>query len=118
MKTKHKYTVMAVLTLALIVVLFLQRLTGDAVHSVLGLVLTVAMIVHLCRQNAKLGRRPRWIQMVDWALIVVLAVLLVTGILLHPIRDVLALKIAHKLAAVLFALGVIVHIVQHRKALK
>lgn len=48
-------------------------------------------------------------------LMVSLVILLVTGVLLHPMQGVWALKILHKLAAVLFVLGVIGHILQHRR---
>lgn len=54
-------------------------------------------------------------RIVDWVLMASLIILLVTGMLLHPMQGVLALKILHKLAAVLFVLGVIGHILQHRR---
>ena len=43
-----------------------------------------------------------------------LAVLMITGILLHPLHGVLIVLILHKLSAVLFVFGLIAHVVQHR----
>lgn len=114
-KTKYSKLFLAIITLVLCVLLFLQRLTGGIWHAVLGILLIIVAAVHLCKQNAKLKHRARSIQVIDWALIALLAVLLVTGILLHPLNGVLALKIIHKLSAVLFVLGVIAHMVQHRR---
>lgn len=108
---------MAVITLGLCVLLFLQRLTGDIVHSVLGILLVIAATVHLCRQNVKMKHRSRSIQIIDWILIALLAILFISGMLLHPMREVLALKIVHKISAVLFVLGIIAHIVQHKRSM-
>lgn len=114
-KTKYSKLLLSVITLLLCVLLFLQRLTGGIWHAVLGILLIIVATVHLCRQNAKLKHRPRAIQIIDWILIALLAILLLTGILLHPLHGVLALKIIHKLSAVLFVLGIIAHMVQHKK---
>lgn len=107
---------MAVITLGLCVLLFLQRLTGDIVHSVLGIILVIAATVHLCRQNVKMKYRSRSIQIIDWILIALLAILFISGMLLHPMHEVLALKIVHKISAVLFVLGIIAHMVQHKRS--
>lgn len=117
-KTKYSKLFLTIILLALCVLLFLERLTGGIWHAVFGILLTIVATVHLCRQNAKLKYRTRSIQVIDWALIALLAILFLTGFLLHPLHDVLALKILHKLSAVLFVLGVIAHILQHRKSIK
>lgn len=117
MKKKENMFV-GILILALCVLLFLERLTGGIVHAVLGVLLIVVVAVHLAKQNAKLKYRSRAIQVIDWALVALLAVLFVSGMLLHPFQGVLALKIVHKLAAVLFVLGILAHILQHRKPKK
>lgn len=58
--------------------------------------------------------RVRSLQLVDALLLGTLAVLMITGILLHPLHGVLIVLILHKLSAVLFVLGLITHVVQHR----
>lgn len=112
---KKKELSFMILTLVLCVLLFAERLTGEIFHAILGLVLVVFMAVHLGRQMKKLRCRKLHIQVVDWILMAALAALFVTGMLLHPMHGLLILKIVHKLAAVVFVLGVIGHIVQHRR---
>lgn len=114
-KTKYSKVFMAVITLALCVLLFLQRLTGDIWHAALGVLLLIVSTVHLCRQSAKLKYRKRWIQIVDWALIALFAILFLSGLLLHPLHEMPVLKIIHKTSAVLFVIGILVHMVQHKK---
>ena len=67
------------------------------------------------KTTKKTPNRQRFIRLVNGLLMGTLAVLIVSGILLHPLHDVLAVKILHELSAVLFILGVILHIVQHAK---
>lgn len=106
------------LTLLLCVLLFLERLTGQIWHAVLGIALIIFCVVHLCRKNGELKHGKLSVRVVDWALIALLAILFVSGMLLHPFQGVLALKIIHRLSAVLFVLGLITHLVQHRKVFK
>lgn len=117
-KSKYSKLFLSTITLLLCVLLFLQRLTGGIWHAVLGILLIVIATVHLCRQNVKLKYRAHSVQIIDWALIALLALLLSTGILLHPLHEILALKIIHKLSAVLFVPGIIVHMIQHKKTAK
>lgn len=116
--SKNSKLFLAVITFALCVLLFLQRLTGEIWHAVLGVLLIIVATVHLCKQNAKLKHRKRSIQIVDWVLIAILAILFLTGILLHSLHEMLALKIIHKISAVLLVLGIIVHMVQHKISIK
>lgn len=108
---KKNEMIFGIVTVILCMLLFAERLTGDIIHAILGLLLIILMVVHMCRQQKKLKYKKQQIQWLDWAL----AILFVTGMMLHPMRAVLALKIVHKLAAVLFVLGIIGHIVQHRR---
>lgn len=113
--SKKREILFMLITLLLCILLFAERLTGDRLHAVLGLLLVIFMAVHMCRQMKKMKYKKAQIKVVDWALMVSLTVLLVTGILLHPMHGAPALKIIHKLAAVLLVLGIIDHILQHRK---
>lgn len=110
-----KASLFMIITLVLCVLLFLQCLTGEICHAVLGVLLIIIMVVHMCRQIVKMKYNKNSIRVVDWVLMVSLAVLFLTGILLHPLQGISALKILHELAAVFFLLGIIVHMVQHRK---
>lgn len=110
---KRKEKVFMVIMLALCVLLFCQRLTGDILHAVLGVIMTIMIVVHMCRHKGKMKYKKFSIRMFDWILIVAIVVLFLTGMLLHPLGGMFVLKILHKLAAVLFAAAVIGHIVQH-----
>lgn len=54
------------------------------------------------------------VQLVNGILLISLAVVFVSGVLLHPFSGVLAIKILHKLSSLLLVVGVMVHILQHR----
>lgn len=115
---KRKEKLFWVITLVLCVLLFIKRVTGEVLHSVLGLVLLIMVVVHVYRQIAKLNHRKVSIRCVDWILMVALAVVIVTGVLLHPLQGMLVLKILHKLSAVIFVIGVIAHMVQHKESIR
>lgn len=112
-KTKENLFVAA--TLLLCVLLFLEHFTGEIWHVVFGVLLVVLMAGHLCRQMVKLRYQKRSVRVADEVLLGALVVLLVTGMLLHPLQGMLGIKLVHKLAAIVFVLGTIGHIVQHRK---
>lgn len=112
-KTRENLFVAA--TLLLCVLLFLEHFTGEIWHVVLGVLLVVLMAGHLCRQMVKLRYQKRSVRVADEVLLGALVVLLVTGMLLHPLQGMLGIKLVHKLAAIVFVLGTIGHIVQHRK---
>lgn len=118
MKTKYSKIFLAVIIFALCILLFLQRVTGEIWHTILGILLIIAASVHLCRQNAKMKYKKHSIRLIDWALIAFLAILLLTGILLHPLHEMVILKIIHKLSAAFLVIGIIIHMVQHKKAIK
>ena len=112
-KTRENLFVAA--TLLLCVLLFLGHFTGEIWHVVFGVLLVVLMAGHLCRQMVKLRYQKRSVRVADEVLLGALVVLLVTGMLLHPLQGMLGIKLVHKLAAIVFVLGTIGHIVQHRK---
>lgn len=111
---KKKEKLFMAVALLFCVLLFLQRLTGEIGHAVFGILLTILVIVHMCRQITKMKHKKMSVQIADWVLMAALAVLFLTG-MLHPLQGMLIIKILHKLAAVIFVLGILVHILQHRK---
>ena len=113
--SERKEKLFAVITLALCLLLFLERLTGEICHVVLGMCLVIMTLVHVCRQIGKLKYKKTSVQLADWGIFAALAVLLFTGMLLHPLQDMLLIKMLHKLSAVFLTSGIIVHVVQHRK---
>lgn len=111
---RTKEIIFLVITLILCGVLFAERLTGQIWHAVIGVLLIVVIGGHICKQYARMKYQKKSIRIVDGMLMGALVVLFVTGMLLHPMQGVLALEILHKLSAVVFVLGIIAHIVQHK----
>lgn len=91
-----------------------QRLTGEIWHAVLGMFLMIFVVIHICMQSGKIKYKKPAVRRVDRMLIAAMAVLALTGVLLHPLQGAFVIKILHKLSAVLFVIGTIVHVIQHR----
>lgn len=51
----------------------------------------------------------------NWILFITLVIVFVSGILIRPMGDSMVILIVHKLSAVIFVIGSIVHILQHKK---
>ena len=62
------------------------------------------------QENGKLS-----VQLLNKILLGLLAVVFLSGALLHPFPEVLAIRILHELSAILLVMGVIVHVVQHKR---
>ena len=118
MRNKKNGKLLMGIGLLFCILLFAERLTGELIHAVLGLILAVVVFVHMYRQRVKIRYEKPAARLTDWVIISALAVLVITGILLHPLHEMLILKILHKLAAVCFVIGMIVHLIQHRKGIR
>ena len=103
------------ITFVLCVLLFMERFTGEIPHAIFGMILTVLLGIHTWRQMPKMKYKNRHIRLVDRILLISLAILLITGILVHPLHDILLIRLLHKLSAVIFVPGLMIHIVQHAK---
>lgn len=112
MKTKNQKLFMLI-TLALCILLFAEHWTGQILHAAFGLILAVLVGIHTWRQIKKMKYQNTAIRLVDWILLIALTSLLITGILAHPMHNILIIKILHKFSAAIFVLGLIVHMVQH-----
>lgn len=111
---EKKEKLFLIITLVLCLVLFLKWLTGEIGHILLGMFLIILLVVHICKKFGKIKYMNQSVRLVDWGLMAALAVVFVTGMLLHPLHGMMVIKILHKLFSVLLAVGMIVHVVQHR----
>lgn len=111
---KKKERVFLIVTLLFCAVLFAERLTGEIWHAVIGVLLTVLVVGHVGKQIAKMRYRSLAIRIIDEVLLVALFVIFLTGMLMHPLQGVLAVKILHKLSSAVFVLGTFGHVLQHR----
>lgn len=115
-KTREK--IFIVVTIVLCALLFAVRLTGLLWHVVFGVLLTVTVVGHLCKQMAKMKYRKKEIRWIDEMLLAAMAVMFITGIMLHPMQGVFAIRLLHKLSAIVFVLGTIAHVLQHNAGKK
>ncbi|MGN0141972.1 MAG: hypothetical protein ACI4AD_07060 [Roseburia sp.] len=107
--------VFLMVTLVLCVILFCVKLTGGVWHAVAGVLLIVVTVAHLCVHGKKLRGRKGLVYTADIVLLVSFVLLAVTGFLMHPLGGILAVAIVHKLSAVVFCIGLIGHVMQHRR---
>lgn len=113
--SKIREAIFMAATILLCVLLFGVKFTGGIWHAVIGVMLVISSVSHICLRMAKMKYRTAKVKIADEVLLAALAVLFVTGMLMHPMQEVLLVKILHKLSGVVFSLGLITHIVQHKK---
>ena len=63
----------------------------------------------------KMKRRQMVAGAVNRMLLALLTTVMVSGMLLHPLNDALWVLIIHKISALVFCLGIIIHILLHCK---
>ena len=114
---KRKEILFILVIVVLCVLLFAKRFTGEIWHAVFGVVLTAMAVAHVYLQIGKMKYKKSSVRLLDYMLLAALSVLLLTGILAHPLHGVPAVKILHKLAALIFVPGLFGHALQHREAL-
>ena len=94
--------------------LFCKRLTGEVCHVILGLLLIIMIVVHVCRHMRKIKYKKPAVQMVDRMILFAFTVVLATGILIHPLQGAFLILILHKISSGVLVLGTIAHVLQHR----
>lgn len=116
--SRRRENIFMAVTMILAILLFCVKLTGDIWHAVIGVMLVLMCVSHSCMQMVKMKYQEKRIRLTDEVLMGALAVLSVTGMLMHPLQGVLLVKILHKLSGMVFILGLITHILQHKKLCK
>ena len=110
-RLKRKLATLA--TYFILVLLFCVRATGVHFHMVAGLIFIAVLAIHTITRRRRILKCPiRW-QVADIVCIVALVVVLVSGFLLPFLKGAMIVLMIHKLASVILALGILVHIWQH-----
>lgn len=107
-----------VISILLCLLLFCVKITGEAVHVAAGCILVFISVRHFCKNLKRIKYVPPKLRIADWLLAGSLIGLAVSGMLMHLIAGVFAVKIVHKLFAVLFCIGMLVHALQHSRIRK
>ena len=110
-----KEKLFGIITLVLCLLLFLERLTGGICHAILGILFIILLVVHICRQIGKLKYKKMSIRLVDWILLIAMIAVFLSGMLLHPLQEMIAIKILHKISSVVLMIGIILHVLLHGK---
>ena len=111
---KRKEKLFMSISLILCLLLFCKRLTGEICHVILGMVLWGMTAVHVCRHIGKLKYKKGSVRITDLVMLIALAFVFLSGMLLHPLQGTSVVLILHKMSSVIFVIGMIVHVVQHR----
>lgn len=114
MDKKRKTAVLKIVVFSLIVLCFFVKVTGEVVHVLLGLFLAAVSVLHIWKNRKRMKKVPFSMKLVDRILNGALAVMILSGILLHAV-DIVAFSILHKLSGAVFCIGCILHIIQHKK---
>lgn len=110
---KMKNKIFLAVSLVLCVLLSAIRLTGAKWHVALGCILTCMMVKHTCTRMARMKKQKLAIQVVDQVLLAALATMFASGMLIHPLQGMLAVKMLHKLSSAVFVLAMLGHAAQH-----
>ncbi|MGN0245174.1 MAG: hypothetical protein ACI4DK_04295 [Lachnospiraceae bacterium] len=100
--------------LLLCLLLFLKWLTGEVCHIILGILLLGMSAMHIGKHIGKLKHKKKSVQIVDVWILIALSVVIVSGVLLHPLQGMLIILMLHKISSVCFVVEMIVHVLQHR----
>lgn len=98
----------------LCILLFGVKLTGGAWHAVFGTALAIICVGHICVHYVKMKRSEKKIRVVNKLQFFSLSVLFLSGVLMHPLGEALAVKMIHKLSAVIFILAMLGHVRMHK----
>jgi len=94
-------------------VLCLEKITGPVIHSIIGLIVCVGGIFHFNKLSTRLKVLNKSYSSVDWALLVIAILLMISGILVAHM-DVVVFKIMHSCLGLLFVILSIVHVNMHK----
>lgn len=114
---KHKEFTFMMISAILCAALFGVKVTGTAVHVLIGLLLGILSTVHLFVKWKKYRFMPANLKRIDQILILSFLIILISGIVSHLTAGMLIIKIIHKLSSLIFCLGLIGHVVQHKQYL-
>lgn len=113
MNRKMKRKIAVLFSILVFAALFCVRLTGKPLHILLGLVFIVVLGVHTWKRRKRMAKCPFRLKAVDLAALISMMIVLVTGFMLKPMKDVMWVLLLHKFSALIMAVSTLVHIYQH-----
>ncbi len=113
MQRKLKRNLLILGTFSVMLLLFCARLTGVAIHIIAGLAFVIALSVHTWKRRGRMRKVPSAYRIADLVTLISMIGVLMSGFMLKPFREIIAVLLIHKLCSVFFAVGLLVHIIQH-----
>ena len=115
MNKKVKKWLLGITAGLLYIALCCVKLTGGLVHVLLGAVFLIVMVVHMVGNKKRMKYVPKPIKIVDWVMLIAMITVVISGVVLHPMKEIMLVLILHKLSSVVLAITCVIHVVQHRK---
>ena len=104
-----------IVSMVICMYLFSVKWTTVVPHAIVGIIFIGAMLVHMGRRLKRMKYVEQSKRMVDYILTLDCVVLLFTGLIAHPMHDVILVTILHAVTAILFVILCTIHVVQHVK---
>ncbi len=108
-----KYLLMTITSFIICAVLFCVKITGEAVHSILGLLFIIGLFIHFAAKWNHMIKMPSKIKVIDTMALLSLIMILLTGVMMHPTNKALYVIAAHGIFSILFVVVCIIHVIQH-----
>lgn len=96
-------------TFIICILLFCVKLTGNAVHVVLGSILLLTAAIHIYNNRKKFNLLSKKKEVINFLLLLFTACMVISGIGFHFFHNMLVLKILHKLFGTLFFCMMLLH---------
>lgn len=115
MSKKLKCNVAVAVSVLVCILLFAVRVTGVLFHMLAGIFVVIAIVVHVVHKSSRFKYIPVKWRVTDIVLTIAALFLMITGMLIHPMKDMAAVLMVHKLSAVVLVIACVVHVVSHRQ---
>ena len=112
---RNKTYISLAVSMVICIFLFCIKWTTVILHAIVGIIFIGAMLVHMGKRLKRVKYANKSKRVVDYILALDCVVLLLTGLMAHPMQGVIWIKIFHAVTSVLFVVFCIVHVVQHTK---
>lgn len=113
MNRKLKRNIATLATFFIMILLLCVKITGVHVHMILGLFFIIAMGIHTFKRWGRLLKCPTCFRIADIVAAVAMLAVLVSGFMIPFFKGTMVVLMIHKLASVVLAIGILVHIWQH-----
>ncbi len=118
MKNNVRRKTAALVVFAVVVFLFCERITGVPLHIIIGLIFIIVLSFHTWRRRKRMFTCPKTYGITDAVTCIAMLGVLISGLMLKPFKDVMAVLMLHKISSVVFVAGLLVHMRQHVRSQK